>query len=295
MLYGKDHQARPMNNLNRPGNSYQLPNNNYFYGLNEDRETSDRRLFGEYYDVFKAVARSSEHNDEIVRDYARFGWGNATPIPHEIIPDLPYGDVKLSNIIHGFTNALLHHTRTEETEVPFVLLGYAEKGTNHIVLDNFEEDYDKSKSKFDRRSSDQNSIIGNKEKMDRMIEIVEANSQRGDPIVCLGHTHPAVTYFYDTTDLADLYALVDIDSDGEPQRLGGYMRRCSGCPNLQFIQGTIIANGDVNFMFYDKNYQEFFKIPSVRGTYGQRIPSYSLRTPQPHEVRRAAAYRHNPS
>lgn len=294
MLHGKDHQTRSMNNLNRPGNSRQLSNNNYFYGLNEDRETSDRRLFGEYYDVFKAVARSSEHNDEIVRDYARFGWGNATPIPHEIIPDLPYGDVKLSNIIHGFTNALLRHTRTEGTEVPFFLLGYAEKGTNHIVLNNFEEDYDKSKSKFDRRSSDQNSIIRNKEKMDRMIEIVEANSRRGDPIVCLGHTHPAVTYFYDTTDLGDLYALVDIDSDGEPQRLGRCMRRRSGCPNLQFIQGTIIANGDVNFMFYDKNYQEFFKIPSVRGTYGQRIPSYSLRTPQPHEVRRAAAYRHNP-
>ena len=279
-----------MNNLNRPGNSYQLPNN-YFYGLNEDRETSDRRLFGEYYDVFKVVARSSEHNDEIVRDYARFGWGNATPIPHEIIPDLPNGDVKLSNIIHGFTNALLYHTRKHETEVPFVLLGYAEQGTNHIVLDNFEEDY--ARSELDRTSADTNSIFRNEEKMDRMIEIVEANSRRGDPIVCLGHTHPAVTYFYDTTDLGDLYALVDIDSDGEPQRLGRCMRRRSGCPNLQFIQGTIIANGDVNFMFYDKNYQEFFKIPSVRGTYGQRIPSYSLRTPQPHEVRRATAYRHN--
>lgn len=207
-----------------------------------------------------------------------------TPVPHEYIGNVPNGIVGVSDEVYQFINLLRQATTESRLEYPFVLTGYMSKNHEGMVID-------LNRALYAQQSDMGSSVVsGNTftELLRKQLENIQEhvrknNTDNKTPIVCIGHTHPAVTRYYGTTDFGDLRQLMNINSDdgeGNERSFGKYMRQKTGCEDIRFIQCTIMQNGDVDFMNYDKRKREFRKFSTVTNyDRGAKIQSYTFDTP----------------
>lgn len=263
-----------------------FPRNNIEYSNSRIEQSPQNKWMG----VLNALTRGCDKPIDGVKilDYCKdhlFGEEDEqTPVPHEYIGNVPNGIVGISGEVYQFINLLRQATAESRLEYPFVLTGYMSKDHEGTVID-------LNKALYTQQSGIGSSVVSSsaftkllKKQSENIQEHVRENNTDGKiPIVCIGHTHPAITSYYGTTDFGDLKQLMNIDSDdgeGNERSFGKYMRQKTGCEDIHFIQCTIMQNGDVDFMNYDKRKREFRKFSTV-ANYDERtkIQSYTFDTP----------------
>ncbi len=259
------------------------PRNNIDYGFNRI-EQGPR---DEWANIKNALMRGCDtaiDGAEMRTFCMNHNYGAQTPIPHEYIGNVQNGIVAISNEVHQFIDLLHQATARNQLEYPFVLTGFRHKNIEGIAIVLNEALYVDQLSLGSSEASRQAFTRLLKEKSEKIQKDVNKNNTDDKiPIVCIGHTHPAITRYYGTTDFGDLEQLLNINSDdgeGNERSFGKYIRQRTGCDGIHFIQCTIMQNGDVDFMNYDKRKQEFRKFPTV-ANYDKKtnIKSYTFNTP----------------
>ncbi|MDO4741809.1 MAG: hypothetical protein Q4A79_00310 [Candidatus Saccharibacteria bacterium] len=263
-----------------------FPRNNMEYGNSRVEQSPQNKWVG----VLNALTQGCDKpiNRVKILDYCKdhlFGEEDEqTPVPHEYIGNVPNGIVGVSDEVYQFINLLRQATTESRLEYPFVLTGYMSKNHEGMVID-------LNRALYARQSDMGSSVVsGNTftELLRKQLENIQEhvrknNTDNKTPIVCIEHTHPAVTRYYGTTDFGDLRQLMNINSDdgeGNERSFGKYLRQKTGCEDIRFIQCTIMQNGDVDFMNYDKRKREFRKFSTVANyDRGTKIQSYTFDTP----------------
>ena len=212
-----------------------------------------------------------------------------TPIPHEIFRELPDNRILMTNKCANRMKGILELTKLEEVEVPFVLIGETEGDTNMVLFDAFytittAESVDDLKDNecdinmVERQNGD---LIPNFE--DRIKEVAKLDDG-SRAIICFGHTHPAKGDYYGTYSRGDLRNLIQYDDSIAKVRQKMKDNRS------QTLSCVIAANGDMDFMFYDHDYnhRNFFKFTNVLGMNSndiddgaEMLQNYTFITPPP--------------
>ena len=237
-------------------------------------------------DSYEAKLRMTFENNRIsdlVASYEEMGYGGMTPIPHEIINEMPDGHILLSDNCAEYIKIMIEATQLRGVEVPFVMIGETVYDTNKVLFDDFYTIKGDSASRLEEMSCDIQTVLDEHEELEpNFTERIRALQKRNDGsrvIICFGHTHPNRSAYYGTYSKEDFKNIIQYDDSIERARssVGDDRAQTLGC--------MVAANGDVDFMFYDRTATNFYKFTSVAGRKSdgrvERFQSYSFRTPMP--------------
>lgn len=71
---------------------------------------------------------------DLVARYEEMGYGGMTPIPHEIINEMPNGRILLGNNCAEYLKMMIEVTQQRRVEVPFIMIGETVYDTNESTL-----------------------------------------------------------------------------------------------------------------------------------------------------------------
>ena len=226
-----------------------------------------------------------ERNDisDLVACYEEMGHDGMTPIPHEIINEMPNGRILLGNNCAEYLKIMIEVTRQRGVEVPFVMIGETVYDTNKVLFDDFYTVREDSASRLEETSCDIQTVLNEHEELEpNFKERIKALQKRNDgsrAIICFGHTHPNRSAYYGTYSKEDFKNIIQYDDSI------GRARSSVGDDRAQTLGCMVAANGDVDFMFYDRTTTNFYKFTSVAGRKSdggvEGFRSYSFRTPLP--------------
>ena len=219
--------------------------------------------------------------DDIVKRYEEMGYGGQTPVPHEVIKGLPNGEVKLNENCTEYIKVAMEYTQAIKKELPFVMIGETDGESNTVNFDKFYTVGPEDVPKLAAQECDPNLVFERNAGLvgDFKDAIAHTNGVGSHAVFCFGHTHPDLTDYYGTYDTQDLRNIIQHDDsiDG--------VRRSVGDDRAQVMDCVVMANGDVDFMFFDKNVEEFYKIKKVVGKtesgQSEEMQNYQFKTPLP--------------
>ena len=189
------------------------------------------------------------------------GLGDMTPISHVIFDELLDNRILMSYDCAERMNIMLDVTRDKGVEVPFVLIGEQAKKTNYVMFDEFYSVKNNSgltwnECDFEKVMDANVGLVGSFKKR---IEAVAKMHDGSRAIICFGHTHPAVSDYYGTYSRADLRNLIQYDDSIAD------IKKDMKDNRSQTLSCVIMANGDMDFLFYDHEKKNFYKFTNVLG------------------------------
>lgn len=233
------------------------------------------------YDRLLRRAFENSSISDLVAPYEAMGYGDMTPIPHEIISEMPNGRILLNNNCVEYLKMMLEVTQLKRAEVPFVLIGETAGDTNKVLFDDFYTIGSESASKLEDAQCDVQMVINKHEELvPNFKERIREMQRKGDgsrAIICFGHTHPRLGFYYGTYSMGDYKNVIQFDDSIK------WVRRAVGDDRAQTLGCMVAANGDIDFMFYDRNVINFYKFTDVRGMNSRNeeeiLQSYTFNTP----------------
>lgn len=199
----------------------------------------------------------------IVPAFEELGYGDMTPIPHEIFDELPDNHILMTNDCVKGMEDILGSTISHNVEVPFVLIGETEGNTNKVFFDKIYTIPKKLIKGLEGKECDINMVEReNRDLIPNFEDRIEEVAKLDDgsrAIICFGHTHPAKGGYYGTYSRADLRNLIQYDDSIAKVRQKMKDNRS------QTLSCVIAANGDMDFMFYDHDDRNFYKFTNVLG------------------------------
>lgn len=215
--------------------------------------------------------------------YEAMGYGDMTPIPHEIINEMPDNRILMGYDCAEYMNMILEVTQLKRVEVPFVLIGETVGDTNKVMFDKFYTLREEDVGRLASGACDVQMVIDGHEELvpnfkERIASMVEqADGSRA--IICFGHTHPQSSPWYGTYSEADYKGVIEFGDSIDPAR------RSVGDNRSQTLGCVIMANGDVDFMFYDRSAVNFYKFTNVSRMNAEggeeELRNYTFKTPLP--------------
>ena len=239
-------------------------------------ENPQQKAEAELQEVFRSFEQDPLRRG-IVPAFEELGYGDMTPIPHEIFDELPDNHILMTNDCVKGMEDILGSTISHNVEVPFVLIGETEGNTNKVFFDKIYtipkklikglEGKECNINMVERENRD---LIPNFE--DRIEEVAKLDDG-SRAIICFGHTHPARGGYYGTYSRADLRNLIQYDdSIAQVKRemkdnddIPVEVKREIENNGPQTLSCVIAANGDMDFMFYDHERKNFYKFTNVLG------------------------------
>ena len=218
---------------------------------------------------------------DIVARYEEMGYGGQTPVPHECIQSLPNGEVVLDQTCTEYIKVAMEYTRQAKKELPFVMIGATDGESNTVKFDSFYTVTPDDIPGLSAQECDPNLVFTRNPQLvqDFKDAIVRANGNGSRAVMCFGHTHPDLTSYYGTYDTQDLRNTIQHDDAIDN------VRRSAGDDRAQVVDCVAMANGDVDFMFFDKNVEMFYKVKRVVGTDAaggsEEMQNYQFKTPLP--------------
>ena len=198
---------------------------------------------------------------DLVAPYKEMGYGDMTPIPHEIINEMPNGRIILNNNCAEYLKVLLEVTQRERVEAPFVLIGETVGDTNKVLFNDFYTIGDNRANQLENAACDVQMVIDDHVELvpnfKERIREIRGRNDNGRAIICFGHTHPESSSYYGTYSMEDYKNVIQFDDSIGPARhaVGDERSQTLGC--------MLAANGDVDFMFYDRAAENFYKFTDV--------------------------------
>ena len=220
---------------------------------------------------------------DLVARYEEMGYGGMTPIPHEIINEMPNSRILLGNNCTEYLKMMVEVTQQRRVEVPFIMIGETVYDTNEVLFDDFYTVRESSASRLEEMACDIQTVLDEHEELEpnfkKRIKALQKRNDGSRAIICFGHTHPNRSAYYGTYSKEDFKNIIQYDDSI------GQARSSAGDDRAQTLGCMVAANGDVDFMFYDRAVSNFYKFKSVAGRKldgrVERFQSYSFRTPMP--------------
>lgn len=174
-------------------------------------------------------------------NFNNFNFGTQTPINGEIINDMPNGKIFITEEVYENLMAVLQATNDTNKEYPFFLHG--KEIDNTVEFTGF---YSRSSNNSNMEAAFNEDMIKHAEKQ------LEKNKNNGF-VLCNGHTHPALTDYFENPSWWDLAAITYMKEDNEVFKK--HEAEVLGC--------ILTATGDLNFIFYDDKQENFYRFTNV--------------------------------
>ncbi len=262
-------------------------------------ENPQQKAEAELQEVFRSFERPEDDRRAIVPAYEAMGLGDMTPIPHIIFDELPNNRILMSYDCAERMNIMLDVTREKGVEVPFVLIGEQAKKTNYVMFNEFYSVKNNSgltwnECDFEKVTDANVGLVGSFKKR---IEAVAKMHDGSRAIICFGHTHPAKGDYYGTYSRGDLRNLIQYDDSiakvkremKDDDNIPAEVKREMEDNSPQTLSCVIMANGDMDFLFYDHGRKNFYKFTNVLRMNDdgnkEMLQNYTFITPPPQQYR----------
>lgn len=177
-------------------------------------------------------------------NFDTYNYGENTPINSDTITDMPNATIILSEKVYGSLQAIQDVTNEERREVPFFLYG-RETANNVIEFDDFFTNSNRDNRQSTEAVFDQVMI----DDLERRVN----NNLNTDFVVCHGHSHPAISEFYQNFSLGDFASYIEMNQNNSVFRN----------KQVELTSCLVTSTGDINFLFYDNISENFYRFTNV--------------------------------
>lgn len=204
--------------------------------------------------IIKERQRANKMRARIAPNWGAGLENDKTPINAHMLPVLPGAVVELSPAVYKKLQEINKKTITYTKEIPFLLFGVTDEENNYSYFDEIIADDNVNRLK--EMSASHNNLLPH---FQRFIENAPRDKSR---IVAHGHTHIKLSHWYHNFSVGDLDAYAEMREKNHVFATG-QIELCS----------VVLVDGQYNFLFFDPNYNEYFRMPDVYVD-DVKLPSY---------------------
>lgn len=169
-------------------------------------------------------------------------YGEMTPINSDIINNMPSSRIILSEDVYEMLLAVCDATNSTNQEFPFFLYG-KETANNQVE---FTEFISSSNNRQSTEAGFNQAMINNLQNR------INGNLNNG-LVVCNGHSHPPIGSFHQNFSLGDFITYMRMNQENSVFKN----------KQVELIGCLVTSTGDVNFVFYDNQSDNFYRFTNV--------------------------------
>ncbi len=205
-------------------------------------------------------------------DDSNLVYGENTPIKTKNLPYLPNSKIKIPFVTSELTDEINNYAKNNN-EIGFVLFGREGISNQVDIIGDLIVNTENQQSFVAEYNQEQTKAIEN--------FINESVKNKKSGVIFIGHTHPKIGYpeNYNNFSFGDLKGYVEF-SDTVKNLVEEAKKRFNSYGDFEIsTAGCLLVDGNYNFIFYDKNYKNFYKFQNVEvyknNQFQKSLPSYS--------------------